>query len=141
MKRLGTFLALSALSLGVVAPPALADQVPPAGSKPLSQILHAIESQGLGRISEAEFEHGVWEVKACTPTACQKLDVDPRSGKELRRRPANRDAVPPQGATSISDILKAIEARHLGAVSDIEFEHGSWSIHLNVNPMAVKIGQ
>lgn len=77
MKKSLVMLALSSL-LGFAAVSAVqADEVPPADAQPLSKILQSAADQNLGAVSEAEFEHGLWEVKVCKRVACEKLYYGP----------------------------------------------------------------
>ncbi len=108
-----------------------ASELPPLDSKPLSVILKSVEEQKLGVIREAEFDHGLWEVKVCDSGPCQKLCIDPISGKEKGRRKSDIGEIPPANATPISMIVQSIEARRLGVIEEVEFDHGSWEIELH----------
>lgn len=56
------------------------EEVPPAGSKPVSTIVQSVEAQGLGTITEVEFEHGRWEVKLRKDGQTTRTDIDPMTG-------------------------------------------------------------
>ncbi len=107
-----------------------ASELPPLDGIPLSIILKSVEEQKLGVIREADFDHGLWEVKVCDSSACQKLFIDPISGAEKGRRKADIGEMPPANATPISVIVQSIEARRLGVIGEVEFEHGFWEIQL-----------
>lgn len=109
---------------------ALADEKPPRGSNPLSVILKSVEEQELGNISEAEFDDGLWEVKVCTTDGCQKLYINPKSGKEKRRKRIGSDEIPPANALALSTIIQSVEARKLGTITDVEFDDGFWDVEL-----------
>jgi hypothetical protein len=132
------FSALFALSL-LFAPAASAGDIPPPGSRPLSSILSAVEAQKLGSISEAEFDDGRWEVKVCQAGACQKLYIDPRTGKETRRRKTDSDDVPPPNAIPLSKIVQSVEARGLGIITEVEFDDGYWEVELRKDGRKIKL--
>lgn len=56
--------------------------VPPEGSKPLSEIVQSVEKRDLGTITEVEFEDGFWEFEIRKTAMKIKLYVDPRTGKD-----------------------------------------------------------
>jgi hypothetical protein len=60
------------------------DEMPPAGSKPLSEIIRALEEQSIGVITSVEFDDGYWEVEFRRDGAKRKLDIDPRTGAMRR---------------------------------------------------------
>ncbi len=58
------------------------DERPPAGAKPLSDIIRMVEDQNLGAITEVEFEDGVWKIEVHKPEGGElDLRVDPMSGQ------------------------------------------------------------
>ncbi len=107
-----------------------ADERPPPNSKPLSLILKSVEEQESGSISEAEFDDGLWEVKVCATDGCQKLYINPKSGKEKRRKRTGSDEIPPANAMALSTIIQSVEARKLGTITDVEFDDGFWDVEL-----------
>jgi hypothetical protein len=109
---------------------AWAGEVPPPGSKPLSEVLESVEKQKLGLIMEAEFDDGLWEVKVCDAGACRKLYIAPKSGEEKRRRQTDSDEMPPVNAMPLSTIIKSVEARGLGIITEVEFDDGFWEVEL-----------
>ena len=110
-----------------------AGEQPPTDSKPLSEILKALEAQDIGTITEAEFEDGFWEVKVHKGTAWQKLYLNPRTGDEQRRHATDYDDVPPADSKLISAIVEAVEARELGTITEAEFDDGVWEVELRKN--------
>lgn len=123
-------------------PAASASPVPPAaspGSKPLSAILRSVEERGLGSITEADFDDGLWEVTVCTAAACQKLYLDPRTGEEVRRRNTDLAAAPPAGALPLSTIVQSVEALGLGVIEEVEFEHGAWEFELHKDGREIEL--
>lgn len=113
--------------------------VPPEGSKPLSAILKSIEAGPFGRISEIEFDDGLWEAKVCGADGCVKLYLDPRTGQEQRRRKIGPQELPPEGSKPISGIVASLEARELGTITEVEFEEGSWEVKLRKDGRKVKL--
>jgi hypothetical protein len=63
------------------------DERPPANAKKLSEIVKTLEDQGLGGITEIEFEDGVWKIEVHNPDGSETdLRVDPVSGQILPRQ-------------------------------------------------------
>lgn len=118
---------------------AWAGDLPPSGSKSLSEILKSVEQQKLGVISEAEFDDGLWEVKICDAGACQKLYIDPRSGMEKRRRKTDSDDMPSAGAMPLSTVVQSVEARGLGIITEVEFDDEFWEIEVRKNGRKIKL--
>lgn len=122
-----------AVAFGLLAAGALsanAGELPPQGSEPLSTILKLVESQHLGTIAEAEFDDGLWQIKACPSTGCDKLYVDPATGKEVRRKKSGPEELPPAGSIAISTVIQHVETNQRGRISEVEFEHGPWQVEL-----------
>ncbi len=116
-----------------------AGDFPSPGSKPLSAILKSVEEQRLGVITEAEFDDGLWEVKICDAGACQKLDIDPRSGEEKRRRKTDSDEIPPANAMLLSTIVESVEARGVWIITAVEFDDGFWEVELRKDGRKIKL--
>jgi hypothetical protein len=88
MKRLSPAFAavVVILSVGAAAAGWFSDERPPAGAKPLSEIIRAVEDQGLGVITEVEFEDGVWKIEIHKPDGGEvDLRIDPMSGQAQGR--------------------------------------------------------
>ena len=63
------------------------DELPPSGAKKLSEIVKALEDQGLDGITEIEFEDGVWKIEVHRPDGSEiDVRVDPVSGQILSRK-------------------------------------------------------
>jgi len=79
-----TTIAMATLALGGAG--WFSDEQPPAGAKPLSEIIKALEDQGMTTITEVEFDGGVWKIEVHMPDGKEvDLRVDPVSG-EIRGR-------------------------------------------------------
>jgi uncharacterized membrane protein YkoI len=107
---------------------AVAGEVPSPKGKPLSEILQSVEAQKSGVIPKAEYDDGLWEVRVCDASACQKLYIDPRSGEQKRRKKADSEKIPPANAMPISKIVQSVEARGLGIITEVEFDEGFWHV-------------
>jgi hypothetical protein len=85
--RLTAILGLIGLSMGTAYAGWFSDERPPAGAKPLSEIIRALEDQGLGGVTEVEFDDGVWKIEVHQPDG-KELDirVDPLSGQIQSRK-------------------------------------------------------
>ena len=117
----------------------LAGETPPADSKPLSDILLALEAREVGTIAEAEFDDGLWEVKVLKEKAWHKLYIDPKTGAENRRRGTGSEELPPANALALSKIVKSVEALNLGTISEVELEDGRWEVELRNAGRKVKL--
>lgn len=72
----------------------------------------------------------MWEVKVCATDGCQKLYINPKSGKEKRRKRIGSDEIPPTNVLILSTIIQSFEARKLGTITDVEFDEGFWDVEL-----------
>jgi hypothetical protein len=62
------------------------DEQPPAGAKPLSEIIKMLEDQGMRDITEVEFDGGVWKIEVHNRDGSEvDVRVDPLTG-EIRSR-------------------------------------------------------
>lgn len=68
---------------------AFAGERPPEGSKPLVEIIQALESQGYEPITEISMDDGVWEVEAYKNNEERELRVNPLTGEILSDRRDN----------------------------------------------------
>jgi hypothetical protein len=66
MRRFAILTAIAALTgaAGVAHAGWLSDELPPANSKSLSEIIKAVEDKGFKTITEVEFDDGVWNIEA-----------------------------------------------------------------------------
>jgi hypothetical protein len=117
----------------------LASEIPPPDSKPLSLILKSVEEQKIGSITEAEFDDGLWEIRVCGAAACEKLYLDPRTSNEKRRRKTDSDEMPPANAMPISTVIQLIEARGMGTITAVEFDHASWEVELRKDRQKIRL--
>jgi hypothetical protein len=104
---------------------------PPAGSKPLSEILQGVEKSRPGIVVSADFEDRLWEVVVCDAGGrnCREVDVDPATGQERRSgRESNWDIRAPAGGKTAAQIARSIEDRKLGVITEIEFEDALWEV-------------
>ena len=60
------------------------DEIPPAGSMPISTIIESIEARGLGTVTEVDFDDGAWDVELRRDRQKMKLVVDPMTGEARR---------------------------------------------------------
>lgn len=66
-----------------------AGERPPEGSKPLVEIIQALEAQGYQPITEISMDDGVWEVEAYKNNEERELRVNPMTGEILSDRRDN----------------------------------------------------
>lgn len=117
-----------------------AGEIPPSGSKPLSAIIKSLEGQGLGVITDAEFDNGRWEVKVCKGHDWFDLYINPGSGEENHRKTAHADdELPPANTKPLSSIIQTLEGRNLGVITDVEFDNGFWEVKLRKDGMELKL--
>lgn len=60
------------------------DPAPPASGRPLSSIVQSLEQSHAGVVTEAEYEHGRWEIQLREHGRKSRVYVDPRTGKVVR---------------------------------------------------------
>jgi uncharacterized membrane protein YkoI len=95
----------------------------------LSSILEKVEAEQIGVVIEAEHEHGKWEIESCKPDGCTDIKFDAKTGAELKRKSEKSDdALPPEGAKPLSEIVKIFEDHHY-PITEIEFEDGVWEVY------------
>jgi hypothetical protein len=58
-------------------------EIPPAGSKPLSEIIASVEVPGHLQVFEVEFEDGVWEIEYVMDGEEHELQIDPITGEAV----------------------------------------------------------
>jgi len=130
-KRASIILSAFAIAVAPLAV-AVAAGLPPVNAKPLSTILTSVQSQDVGSIAEAEFDHGRWEVTTCKATTCQKLFINPLTGAEEGRRATGFEQTPTSDSTPIATVVQRIEAAKVGVITDVDFDHGRWEVKLSV---------
>lgn len=107
---------------------ARASTEPVANGVLLSEILEKVEAENIGVVIEAEHEHNQWEIEACTTESCTDIKFDAKTGNELKRRAEKSDdALPPEGAKPLSEIVKTFE-EYQYPIIEIEFEDGIWEV-------------
>ena len=112
---------------------------PPGDGKPLSEIVAMVERLEAGRIYEAEFDDGLWEVKIRKGNQFQKIYFAPRSGEEVRRKRVKPDETPPSGAMALSAIIRSVEAQNLGVITEAEFEDDFWEVKIYSKREKIKL--
>lgn len=128
MKLLSCLRAFAIATLPALASQAaIASDVPPPSSKPLSSILASAQTV----ITKAEFDDGLWEVKGCTNDVCEKLYINPQSGEVTRRKTLKRVEQPAaQARPTAQELVKRIEAAEVGTIIEIDFDKGAWKVEL-----------
>lgn len=95
----------------------------------LSSIIEKVEAENIGVVIEAEHERGKWEIEACTSAGCTDIKFDAKTGAELKRKKEKLDdALPPDGAIPLSQIVKTFE-EHQYQIIEIEFEDSAWEVY------------
>jgi uncharacterized membrane protein YkoI len=95
----------------------------------LSALIEKVEAENIGVVIEAEHEHNKWEIEACTAESCTDIKFDAKTGNELKRKAEKSDdALPPDGAKPLSEIVKTFE-QHQYPITEIEFEDGVWEVY------------
>ena len=122
--------------------PATAGSRPPAGSKPLSEILKGIEQRAGEVVLSAEFGSRSWEVLACEAGGqrCREIDVDPQTGEERRSSPDDTsDSLPPSNGTTASQVARSIEERKLGVITELEYDDPQWEVQVRAERSRAKL--
>jgi len=122
--------------------PATASSRPPAGSKPLSEILQGIEQRAGEVVFSAEFGSGFWEILACEVGGrrCREIDVDPQTGTERRSSPEDTsDTLPPSNGKTASQIARSVEERTLGVITELEYDDPQWEVQVRNDRRRAKL--
>mgnify|MGYP000497110506 FL=1 len=64
-----------------------AEELPPEGSKQLSEIAKMLEEKGYKTITEVSLDRGVWEIEAYKNNEERELKVNPLTGDIISDRP------------------------------------------------------
>ena len=122
--------------------PATAGSRPPAGSKPLSEILQGVEQRASEVVLSAEFDSRSWEILACDAGGrrCREITVDPRTGKELRSIPESADdLMPPSNGKPASTIARSVEESKVGVITELEFDDSQWEVQVRAEQGRAKL--
>ena len=71
------------------------EAMPSQNTRPLPAIVRQVELREHGRITEIEYDHGVWEVKLRQAMRPQKLWFDPITAERLRQAAGGGGGAPP----------------------------------------------
>lgn len=123
-----------AVSLTVLAA-VQAGEVPPKDTKPLSDVVKAVEDTKAGVITQVEFDDGLWEVEVHNGNKEVTLYLDPKTGTEKRRQESIEvsESLPPKGSMPLSAIIKTVEDKKPGMISEVEFDRGDWEVTLRAD--------
>lgn len=123
-----------AVSLTVLAA-VQAGEVPPKDTKPLSEVVKAAEDTKAGVITQVEFDNGLWEVEVHNGNKEVTLYLDPKTCAEKRRQESTDvgESLPPKGSMPLSAIIKTVEDKKSGVISEVEFDRGDWEVTLRAD--------
>ena len=109
--------------------------------KPLSEIIRSIEDQRLGVITEADLDHGRWEVEVHKDGRKTTLYVDPKTGAVDRRkeRADAHEVLPPEDAKPLSELIKSVEDQQLGPVTEADYDDGFWEVEVRKGGTKTKL--
>jgi uncharacterized membrane protein YkoI len=109
--------------------------------KPLSEIIKSIEDQQLGSITEADLDHGRWEVEVHKDGRKTTLYLNPKTGAVDRRkeRADAHEVLPPGDAKPLSEIIKSVEDQNLGAVTEVDYDDGFWEVEVRKGGTKTKL--
>ncbi len=154
MNALHSFLAVGLVS-GVAAtlaaaqaPSAVGNDAAPATAKGIIEVVEQLEAKGYGPIVDIDFDRGNWEVEAYKGDVQFELVVDGRSGQVLHEYRDDAEPRPPQGALSLSRLLKTLKAAGYDQFEDASFERRYWDVDchrndgphdLHVDPITAKV--
>ncbi|WP_437202809.1 PepSY domain-containing protein [Planctomicrobium sp. SH664] len=105
---------------------------PPAGARPLSEVLTSLEQQGL-LVVEASFDDGVWEVEGIRSDRGVEVHVDPRTLRVIREHADSQDSRPGVGSLKASEIVKLLEDAGYSPVTELEWNSGEWEAEARRN--------
>ncbi|HET6577276.1 MAG TPA: PepSY domain-containing protein [Gemmatimonadales bacterium] len=109
--------------------------------KPLSEIIKSIEDQQLGSITEADLDHGRWEVEVHKDGRKTTLYLDPKTGAVDRRkeRADAHEVLPPEDARPLSELIKSVEDQKLGPVTEVDYDDGFWEVEVRKGGTKTKL--
>jgi hypothetical protein len=113
--------------LSLVAGLAAAGGIPPQSSKPLSEVLTAVEQKGVTAVGDVSFDDGVWEVEGYRGQQAVELHVHPQSLAILFEHPDEPHERPAANALSAAAIAKHLEQAGYGPILDLEWEYTLWT--------------
>lgn len=134
MRKTALFASLGAALIVPAMALAHDNDVPPSNAKLLSEILATADSLGLGQIVEAEFDDGRWDIILCEQATCYKVEFDPISGQELRRKSADSKRLPPASAAPLTTVITQVEVANPGVITAADYDDGYWSVELVIQP-------
>ncbi|MCX2781849.1 PepSY domain-containing protein [Microbulbifer thermotolerans] len=85
-RLLSKILVITFVSFVLTIPQAFAGERPPAGAKPLVEIIQKLEAEGYSPITEISMDNGVWEVEAYKGNEARELKVNPLTGQIVSDR-------------------------------------------------------
>jgi hypothetical protein len=89
LRSISAVLAFAALFAASGAAARDRDEIPPANGKPLSEIIHSLETQGHRVITDVDFDENVWIVRVYKRGLEFEMRVDPVTGQTLSLRPTS----------------------------------------------------
>ena len=109
--------------------------------KPLSELIRSVEDQRLGVITQADLDHGRWEVKIHKDSRKTTLYLDPKTGAVDRRkeRADSHEVLPPEDAKPLSEIIKSVEDQQLGAITEADYDDGFWEVEVRKSGTKTKL--
>jgi len=109
--------------------------------KPLSEIIRSIEDQQLGVVTEADLDHGRWEVEVHKDGKKTTLYLDPKTGGIDRRkeRADAHEVLPPDDARPLAEIIKSVEDEKLGTVTEVDYDDGFWEVEVRKDGTKTKL--
>jgi uncharacterized membrane protein YkoI len=120
---------------------AFAADLPPQGSKSAADVAKIVENLGVGTVTDLEFDDGRWEAKVYNQAKAERtvVHVDALTGevKHQKVRAKAKEEVPPTGSKALSDVLH--DAKNVGTVVDVEFDHGRWEVEHFLNGQKKKL--
>lgn len=127
------------LAAYLITTPALAHKLPPATALPLANILTQAVALNLGQPVEVEYDDRRWQIILCTSNACQKVELDPNSGQELRRKTSDDlERLPPAGSESLLNLVTRLESQldvaTSGRITSVELDDGYWQVQILIQP-------
>lgn len=139
MKVANRLACIAALAMATCAV-ARGSEAPPKDGMLLSEIVKSVVAMKIGVITEAEFDHGLWEVEAQQGDRQTSLYLDPKTGKVSRREESAdlHEILPPDGGKPLVEIIQSLEKQNVGAISEIEFDDGFWEVTVHKDGKKIK---
>ena len=101
---------------------------PPAGAKPLVEIVEKLENGPYATIVDISYDDGYWEVEAYKEKLSYELEVDPKTGEIVSEHRDSADPAPPKGVLALSKVIRKVMDAGYKRFEEVSWENGHWEM-------------